>query len=148
MAGLNSILSLKNRVYEASQNLINGTYMQMAVTNNASAIIEANQDQLYELGHNPLGISIGSYAPKTITIKKDKGQPYDRVTLKDTGDFYAGFHLDADNTGFRISSTDWKTEELLERWGNVFGLTEENRLRISWSLFFPFLIKTVREVIF
>src|SRR5574344_2026493 len=50
------------------------------------------RDQLYEQGVEGRGISIMDYQPytaRTIKIKQKKGQPYDRVTLRDTGEFHS-----------------------------------------------------------
>lgn len=148
MAGLASILSLRDKVARTANLVESGEPQSDAITEHEKEILDLNKKQLYEFGHNPLGISIGSYTPKTIAIKKEKGQPYDRVTLRDTGDFYAAFHLSVDKAGFTISSTDWKTEELLEKYGNVFGLTEENRLYVAWHFLFPFVLNFVKENIY
>lgn len=57
-------------------------------------IIELNTiDQLYDEGIDSKSISLGNYAPFTIREKISKGQPTDRVTLKDTGDFYKSFDV-------------------------------------------------------
>ena len=65
------------------------------------------------------------YAPQTIKIKKFKGQPTDRVTLKDTGNFYAGIFTDKRADGFIIDSKDSKANELQEKYGEeIFGLAD------------------------
>lgn len=148
MAGLNSINELIAKVSEASECLDKGIYMQSAVEDNSEKIIETNQEQLYLLGHNPLGISLGTYAPMTIQLKKQKGQPYDRVTLKDTGAFYNGFRVDANKDNFNITSDDSKTQTLLDRWGNIFGLTDENRSKITWSDIYPQLLLKLKSAIY
>lgn len=88
------------------------------------------QEQLYEEGIEGRGIEIMSYQPytaKTIKIKQKKGQPYDRVTLKDTGEFYSSLHVEFDDEGFYVTSTDDKAEYLLARYGKtIFRLTNEN----------------------
>ena len=68
-------------------------------------IIEAVvQNQLYERGINGTGVEIMSYEPyrpRTIKNKQRKGQPYNRVTLKDTGAKINGVSANAfltDNT--------------------------------------------------
>lgn len=148
MAGLASIHGLRDRVARTLNLIETGEPQSNAIIEHEKEILDLNREQLYEFGHNPLGISIGSYSPKTISIKKEKGQPYDRVTLRDTGDFYAAFHLKVDKAGFSISSTDWKTGELLDKYGNVFGLTTENRLHVTWHFLFPFLLNFVKKSIY
>lgn len=58
------------------------------------------------------------YAPRTIKRKIKKGQPTDRVTLKDTGKFYDSLYLEFDEGGFRISSNDEKAKYLIAKYGS------------------------------
>lgn len=87
-------------------------------------------EQLYEQGINGQGVSIMSYMPYTIStvkIKRKKGQPYNRVTLRDKGDFYNSLHVKFDDYGFYVTSTDEKAPELLAKYGKtIFRLTNEN----------------------
>ncbi len=63
------------------------------------------------------------YARRTIFIKIKKGQPYDRVTLKDTGDFYKGVFIDVRDRTFVVDSTDWKSYKLMLKYSkNIFIL--------------------------
>lgn len=91
-------------------------------------LIDINTDeQLYEKGIDSLGQSLQEYTAFTKQIKRQKGQPTDRTTLKDTGDFYDAFKLDSKTFPFGVTSTDPKTEELEFKYGEeIFGLTEEN----------------------
>ena len=88
------------------------------------------EEQLYNLGIEGRGIEIMSYAPyapRTIKNKKKKGQPYDRVTLRDTGEFHASLKVIFDDNGFYVTSTDDKAKYLLSRYGKtIFRLTNEN----------------------
>lgn len=94
-------------------------------------IIEAViQNQLYDRGINGAGIEIMSYEPyrpSTIKKKRKKGQPYNRVTLKDTGEWYASLKLVYDSDGFFITSTDEKNKYLKQKYGpKILRLTNEN----------------------
>ena len=94
-------------------------------------IIEAVvQNQLYERGINGTGVEIMSYEPyrpRTIKNKKRKGQPYNRVTLKDTGEWYNSLRLVYDVDGFFITSTDEKNTYLKKKYGpTILRLTNEN----------------------
>lgn len=88
------------------------------------------EEQLYEHGIEGRGTSIMSYQPyRQSTIKKKikKGQPIDRVTLRDTGEFYASLHVEFDENGFYVTSTDDKAKYLLKKYGKtIFRLTDEN----------------------
>ena len=63
-----------------------------------------NTSQLYELGVDSLGNSLGEYSPFTIPFKVEKGQRFDHVTLKDTGGFYESFMVTPLKTGFKIDA--------------------------------------------
>ena len=94
-------------------------------------IIEAVvQNQLYERGINGTGVEIMSYEPyrpRTIKNKQSKGQPYNRVTLKDTGEWYNSLRLVYDVDGFFITSTDEKNTYLKKKYGpTILRLTNEN----------------------
>jgi hypothetical protein len=72
-----------------------------------------------------IGAKYKGYAPMTIKIKEKKGQPTDRITLKDQGDFYFETFADARPEGFYVSSADSKTDSLEQAYGEkIFGLSE------------------------
>jgi hypothetical protein len=102
-------------------------------------IIQANQDQLFLLGEDSNGVKLYSfspaqpYSPFTIKEKRLKGQPTDRLTLKDTGDFYDSFVVIPALDGF-IQDADAEKDDtnLFEQYGvNVLGLNEFNMDRLS-----------------
>lgn len=108
-------------------------------------ILDLNRNQLYS-GIDSKGQSLGEYSPKTVEYKKEKGQPYDRITLKDEGDFYAGFKID--NTDYSIASTDFKNEQLTKDFGkDIHGLTKENAATITDEKFTPELTKALQDKI-
>ena len=100
-------------------------------------IIQLNtQSQLYQKGIDSTGTSLasigGEYSPYTDFIKqylKQPAQPIDRVTLKDTGAFYASWQVFLNgNSELEITNDPIKDGiNLLDRWGkNVLGLTDES----------------------
>ena len=94
-------------------------------------IIEAVvQNQLFERGIHGTVVEIMSYEPyrpRTIINKQRKGQPYNRVTLKDTGEWYNSLRLVYDVDGFFITSTDEKNTYLKKKYGpTILRLTNEN----------------------
>ena len=99
MAGLKSIQDLRNRVATFNNGVSSGEYIQQIIWNNDAYIVDMNADeQLYEQGINRLGVDIMDYAPYspvTIEIKKALGQPTNRVTLRDEGDFESSFFLES-----------------------------------------------------
>lgn len=76
------------------------------------------------------------YRPATIARKKKKGQPTDRVTLKDTGFFYSSLFLVTRKDGtFDIISSDVKSKWLMQRYGaKILGLGGEFRVQYIQQL--------------
>ena len=102
-------------------------------------IINLNtEEQLFKQGINALNVKLdtigGGYSDATIIGtsnfegKISKGQPTDRVTLKDTGEFYESFKITLNKDNFVISSDPMKDgTSLFQRWGKeIEGLTPEN----------------------
>ena len=95
-------------------------------------IIDLNTDQLFsglDANGNPV---TPNYSTLTISIKRQKGQPTNRVTLRDTGEFYRDFEVRFFNDYFAIFSNDDKTEKLERKYGkDIFGLTNQNILEVA-----------------
>lgn len=93
-------------------------------------IIRLNtEDQLYERGVDSMEVSLGEYAPYTISRKIVKGDRYDHVTLKDEGRFYDSFIVIVDRNGFTIIADDFSVydQPLSVTYGlDILGLTKEN----------------------
>jgi len=122
-----------------------------AVRDNEHVVIDMNAEkQLFEEGITSHGISIASYAPYsqvTIDIKRAKGQPVNRVTLRDEGDFQHSFFVYYGSDYFQISASDWKTEELKMLYGDdILGLTEENRQQLTIDIIVPYVLNKLRYV--
>ena len=109
------------------------------------------RDQLYDQVIEGRGISIMSYQPyttRTMQIKQRKGQPYDRVTLRDTGEFYSSLHVEFDDDGFYVTSTDDKAKYLLARYGKtIFRLTNQNFTELLRNYIRPELQQKLKEKI-
>lgn len=152
MPGLNSILGLLSAAETVERNLNEGFYTRKALEQNQQEIVEANVEQLYGYGINSLGIRIDTYqpyTPYTVRIKQEKGQPYDRVTLRDTGDFQKSFGVVFDPVGFYITATDYKTQDLIDKYGEkIFGLTKENRQEIAIKYVLPVVTEEIKREIF
>lgn len=149
---MNIIADLYKRVVIFNEGLVSGMYIQRIIMDNEAYIVDLNaQDQLYEEGINRLGVSIMDYAPYrplTIAIKEQKGQPTNRVTLRDTGDFESSFYLEVNDKQFEVKASDWKTEALIKKYGRqILGLTDENISSLIWDYIYPDLIEKAREVI-
>lgn len=100
-----------------------------AIKQEENYIIGLNtRKQLFEKGIDAMGQPLTPpYAGTTKAYKRRKGQPVDRVTLKDKGNFYQGFFVDIENQFVQILSNDNKTPDLMAKYGNdIFGLTSDN----------------------
>ncbi len=90
------------------------------------------QGQLYDEGINSQSEALktigGDYSKKTKAIKQAKGQPINRVTLFDTGDFYKSFAINPTVDGFDIVADTLKEDQdLIDRWGKeILGLTDDS----------------------
>lgn len=87
--------------------------------------------QLFIKGQDAFGESFGEYSTNTILRKVVKGQPIDRVTFKDTGDFYETYIFKPLRDGFEVDMDPVKDgENILEKFGtkilDVLGLDDEN----------------------
>lgn len=99
------------------------------------AIIQKNEAQLVDYniqqmlaGKKSDGSAISpEYTPLTVQIKKAKGQPHDRVTLRDEGDFQRDMFADTKQFPVEIHSQNWKEDKLVQKYGEkIFDLDAEN----------------------
>ena len=149
------ISALLERVKRFNSDLTEGKIFQEVIKENESVIVDMNaENQLFEKGVNALGVSISSYRPysdKTVEIKKMKGQPFNRVTLRDTGDFHSAFFVRVSRENFSIDSTDWKTKKLVKKYGDqkgdIFGLTDENLTELITEYVAPEVLKIKKKMI-
>ena len=98
------------------------------------------EEQLYK-GKDATGKELedigGGYSAFTISYKKAFGQPYDRVTLKDTGNFYKSFEVEIEKDKLIIDAYYIVEDgtDLRSRWGdNLAGLTSESRAKLIEKL--------------
>lgn len=155
MGGMQSIQDLRNNVERVNNGLSSGLFIRDIINDGMTTafIIDANaEEQLFEQGVNRLGVDIMDYAPYsplTIAIKEEKGQPTNRVTLRDEGDFESSFFLEVGDKQFEIKASDFKTEDLIKKYGRqILGLTDENIAKLIWQYVFPDLINKTKNVLY
>ena len=125
------ISGLIDKFKKVGDELDTGEIAKKIVRDNDNILIDMNaQDQLYAKGVNRLGVRVDEYQPYrplTIQVKIEKRQPYDRVTLKDTGEFYDSFYVETAEDRFYIKASDEKTNWLIKKYGaEIFGLTNDS----------------------
>lgn len=85
------------------------------------------------------------YAPKTIILKKKKGQPYDRVTLRDTGDFHNSLRVKRYPRQKELFAYDVKSEYLQDKYGDgILGLNQLS-LNLVKEKMKPLMIRDARN---
>lgn len=146
------INDLKKKVEAFNEGLTSGTFIARLIQEFEPAICDMNSaNQLYERGVNNLGVEIMDYMPyrpKTIEIKEIKGQPTDRVTLRDEGDFHGSFFLQIYADKFEIRASDEKTEWLMKKYGRqILGLTPDNQAELAGEYIYPELLTKARQII-
>ena len=96
-------------------------------------ILDMNtEDQLFAKGQDAEGVSLGKYAPLTVSIKSGLGQPTNRVTLKDTGDFHRSFFARFVGKFITIGATDEKAEKIEDRYRkDIYGLSKANIQKLT-----------------
>jgi len=125
--------------------------VEKVLRENEYVIIDMNvEDQLFEKGIDRTGQEIASYAPYspvTIQIKGIKGQPTNRVTLRDEGDFHSSFYVEFTQDGFEIKATDWKTKKLIASYGEeVLGLTDYNFKILLEDYVAPAILELLKKI--
>lgn len=83
--------------------------------------------QLFEKGEDSKGSIIRpAYSPITIKIKKSKGQPIDRVTLKDKGKLYKSIKVVPKDDHVEITTSIEYAKYLFKKYGDdILGIQEE-----------------------
>jgi hypothetical protein len=150
---MGKIDDLLKRVVKFNDELTSGRLVQKIIWDNEAYIIDMNaEEQLFEQGINRLGVEISDYAPYspvTIAIKEAKGQPTNRVTLRDEGDFESSFFLEVGDKQFEIKASDFKTEDLIKKYGRqILGLTDENIAILIWQYIYPDLMDEAKKQIY
>ena len=120
-----------------------------SVDKNKNIIKTAQTDEQMFLGITSGGSSIRPfpYAKSTINYKRRKGQPTDRITLKDSGDFYESIQVEARPVDFVISTQITYSIFLVARYADILGLTAENLGLFVQNYTMPIIKKNYNDII-
>lgn len=126
------------------------TYMEAATIAAADTIVDMNIGQLYDSGEDRNGNKIQPpYAPVTVQIKRKKGQPTNRVTLRDTFEWQSSFFVQYLADGFEIMASDWKTDRLKAKYGDsILGLQDEAVQYLLQNYYLPRLIEELKNAVY
>jgi hypothetical protein len=111
---------------------------------------EINREQLDDGEYTSSKDIFPAYTALTVSIKKAKGQRFDKVTLRDTGDFHNSIIYDVIDNSVVISASDSKTNKLNKKYRRktkereIYGLQPE---RYNNSIY-PKVKESTNELIF
>lgn len=150
MKGLDAIQNKIDRLQDFQSKA--NKYSVDAIEENKAIVLDMNfEEQLFEEGINRNDVPIMDYkpySPVTEMIKAQKGQPYDRVTLRDKGDFGDEGDLQRNSdVEIEIISNDEKSPWLQHKYGKeILGLKEDNMEEMREYYVKPFMIDKLKEV--
>jgi hypothetical protein len=141
-----ALQKLRNRIKSIPANTV--TAVAETVANNTTFIENLNIEQLKTHGVTALSKPVEPpYLDITKQIKKVKGQPYNRVTLRDRGDFHKSFYVEVEGDGFRIDATDEKRDDLVDKYTVwIFGLSKDSRKQFL-TMYRPEIVKNLRKLL-
>lgn len=94
--------------------------------------------QLFIRGIDGEGVKLPGYKRTTIRYKIAKGDPTDRTTLRDDGDFYRSIEVTATPQYFVVSSDVPYDDKIIKRYGKgVLKITHENMREFMDVYFLP-----------
>ena len=102
------------------------TVVRTAVQDTEQEYADKNAEQLFT-GVTAKGDYITPpYTRRTVREKQQKGQPADRVTLRDKGGFYRGLYVRVEGNNVVAGSTDPKADDLQDKYGaDIFTIGGE-----------------------
>lgn len=145
---MNELNRLRNRLdglKELSKSVMRRTFEEQK-----KLLIKYNADeQMYKLGQDSKGSIIRpAYAPMTIRLKKKKGQPTDRVTLRDTGRFHKTLIVTPKDEYLEISSDVEYAKYLFKRYGNdILGIQQEILKEFTQRYIMPRLNEELKKAV-
>lgn len=123
------------------------TAAQLSIEDTASDYTRAQRDQLFQGIRSDGEMIVPPYTPRTVSIKKRRGQPTDRVTLKDTSDFYRGILIDVRQDIFTVQSADEKNISLQQKYGvKIFGLSSDKQREYIANLRPVFILNLKKQI--
>jgi hypothetical protein len=120
-----------------------------SVQETKEALADINVEQMMSGKRSDGSDILPSYKDITIELKKMRGQPTDRVTLRDTGAFQAAIQTEVRGPEIITTSTDPKTEKLKKKYntakGSIFGLGGKYKQRYIDEDLQPEFIKNMKK---
>jgi len=147
MAFDDTILNDFNATVERLRMSINES-IRTSVDQNKTVIKTMQTDEQMFSGINASGNAISpDYANSTINYKKRNSQPYDRVTLKDSGDFYDSIEIEARTDDFVISTQITYSIYLVTKYAEILGITDTNLQTFVNTYTLPIIKQRFNDII-
>ena len=124
-------------------------YMEDITRSIEDEIKEINVHQQYDLGQDRNADAITpEYAESPIRYKRRKGQPTDRVTLQDTGQYHDTLKIRYEDEGFELYANDWKAGFLDKKYGkDIYGLQDEAARELADQVYQPRMIQKLKNLL-
>lgn len=141
-------MSTISDVYERFKRLDLRGQVPIIVEMTGEQMILLNQSQLYTQSLDAKGEPLGGYFYQYYEdLKRSMNPQLDgRVDLYFSGAFYSGFYVKVQDTEFLIGSTDPKENNLEAKYGEIFGLTDENQAKYVFDIFFEALRQYIENM--
>lgn len=114
-------------------------------------IVDLNKEQIETDSKDIHGNAIGFYSYATDLISGGKKKQGDPFTGVDTGNWFKGFYMQEVSGVISLGSSDPKTHDILssEHWlsDDLFGLTDENLVKVIEENILPFIIQNSRLIL-
>lgn len=137
----------KSKVMEL-KNSINPTIAKTIEDNKLVIVDYQTQEQLYEGEDNKGSIIRPAYKKITVKIKQKKGQPFDRVTWKDTGRLYKNIKVIVRDDEFEVIADVEYSKQLITKYGdNVLGIQNTLMKQFVEKYIFPNIKKEFDDTI-
>lgn len=117
-----------------------------AMEQESDNITQLNRDQMNEGKLSDGSFIKPPYKQITRQHKAIKGQVFNVVTLRDTGEFQSRMFLQIRGTSFDFNSTDWKAPSLEDKYSPlIYGLTNESK-QVAWQLCKPHVVREIKRM--
>lgn len=131
---MEAIKDLVKSINSLKEDLI---FTELVNENTTFILALQTNEQLYDQGVRSDGSELTpKYTDLTVYLKlfvapsEGRDSRVDHVTLKDTGDLYSNFFLRTGTGYFEIDNDDSKKAELIDKYGDFIGLTDESIQKI------------------
>jgi hypothetical protein len=124
--------------------------IQTSIAKNEKVLTEQQTDGQFDKGKDAFNVSIvPKYATSTKNIKRGKGQPINRVTLKDTGELYNKVNIKANATEAIITANVSYFKYLVTHYeGNqLLGIQDEAMRKFLVKYTLPEIKKNFKAII-